>query len=78
MTYDTANAKEPNDDVHDLHKVCSIRSYFAIYLDLPQEVQADVQIEDGADSDGPEEAYIQCLSLLFNLMYVFVHSEDDW
>jgi hypothetical protein len=77
MTYDTTNAEEPNDDVHDLHEVCSIRSYFTIYLDVPQKVQANVEIEDGADSNGPKEAYIQCLPLLVNLMYVLVHGEDD-
>jgi hypothetical protein len=77
ITYDTANAKEPDDHVHNLHEVCSIRPDFTVYLDFPQELQADVEIEDGTNANRAKESYIQCLSFLLNLVYMLVHSVDN-
>jgi hypothetical protein len=77
MTYDTTNTKKPDNHVHNFHEVCSIRPDFTVYLDFSEELQADVEIEDGTDANRPEEAYIQCLSFLLDLVYVLVHSVDD-
>lgn len=43
-----------------------------------QKFSSDVEIKDGRDADGPEEADENRLSLLINLMDKFVHGKNDW
>ena len=49
----------------------------AVNSDGSEKLEADVEIEDGADTDGAKEADKGCLLLFFDLPDVPVQSEDD-
>lgn len=76
-TYNGADAKEPDDHVHDLHQILCVLPHLTIHLDLPQKLQTHIQIEDGADSNRAKEADEKCLTLLFNLGNVLVHGVNN-
>lgn len=73
-----ANSKEPNDDREDFSKVCSVLTYNAVDGDGLEELETDVQVEDGRDADRTEEADEDGLAFLFDLVDEFVHREDNW
>jgi hypothetical protein len=77
VTYNRANGKEPDDDSHDLHKIGRILSNLIIDLDLPQELQADQEVEDSTDTNWAEETDEKRLSLLLNLVNFCVHGKYD-
>ena len=49
----------------------------AIDLYLFEELETDVEVEDGRYSNRAKEAHEDCLSLLFDLMNKLVHSEHN-
>ena len=77
MTYDRADDQEPDDYLHDFHKIRTIFSNFAVDLDVAQKLETDVQVKDGAHANWTEEANKQSLSSLLDLMDLFMHGKDD-
>ena len=63
--------------MHHFHEKMRIRPYFAVQSNFTKEFQADVEVEDGAHTNWTEKSNIKCLSLVFHLMDVLVHTEDD-
>lgn len=76
-TYNAANGEEPNHHSHDFSQACGIFAYNAVYCDLSQEIQRDVQIKDRTHANRPEESNEQGLLLLFDLLDLPVHCIDD-
>ena len=72
-----ADDQEPDDHVHDFDQVRSVFSRLAVDFEFVQELDADIEVESGAYADGAKETNKECLSLLFDLMDLLVHSEDD-
>lgn len=67
-TYDATYGEEPDDDLEifsELRGVCSLDS---VYCDACQEVETDVDVENGGDANWSEEPDEDCLTWLFNLM----------
>ena len=74
---DRADDQEPDDYVHDLYELCRVLPGVPVYLDLVEELDADVEVKRCADANGAEEADEECLSLLFDLVNLLVHTEHN-
>lgn len=73
VTYYAADHHEPDDDHHDLSQSLCISSLAAIDRNLiAEKLEADVEIEDGANSNWAEKADESSLSPLFDLMNLLV------
>lgn len=77
MYNNASYAKKPDNDIHNFHQIVCIGPYLAIYSNLSEKFQADVEIEDGAHTNWAKEPNIQSLSLVFDLMDVFAHGKYD-
>lgn len=74
---DAADHEEPDHDVHDFLQVRGVGALGAIFDgDFLQEVDADVEVEDGADADGPKEADEKRLAELLDLVNVLMHGHN--
>jgi len=76
--YDAADGEEPDDDCDYLGQMLGVGALVTVNGHLVQVVYCDVQVEDRADTDRPEEADEQSLADLLNLVDLLVHREDDW
>lgn len=79
VTYNATDYHEPDDDHHDFTQTFCIGSLVSINLNLIlEELEADVEIEDSAYSDGPKESNKPCLSPFFNLVDFLVRQRNEW
>ncbi len=77
QSHNTAHGEKPDDDRKNVLQSLGVLSNRAVYSDGSEKFEADVEIEDGADTDGAKEADKDCLLLFFDLPDVPVQSEDD-
>lgn len=76
-TYDAANHQEPDNHINSFCNLSCILSHFTVDSNLAQEFPADGQVEHGPNANGPEETNKGSLELMFDLMDIRVHREDD-
>ena len=75
QTYDTADYLEPDHYHHDLAELRRIFALDSVDLDLFEELEADIEVEDGGNSNWAKETHEDGLSLLFDLVDQPMHSE---
>lgn len=77
MDDDRADGEEPHDDVHDVLEVAGVGADGAVDGDGVEEVEAHVEVEDGRDADGAEEAHEGGLVDFFDLRDFLVDGHDE-
>lgn len=68
MNDDAADGEEPDDDVEGLGEAGDVGPLDAVDGDAGEEVETEVEVEDGGDADGAEEANEDCLALFRDLV----------
>ena len=78
MADDRAQYQEPDDHVHHLRQVGSVKTLAALVSYLTQEFFGDVQVEDGGNANGSEVAEEEGAAEVFDLVDAFVEDQDHW
>ena len=73
MTHYTAHSKEPDYDVNCTAEFPGISTLLVFDCNPSKKLEAYVKIENGANTDRPEESDEKRLPQLFNLMDLFMH-----
>lgn len=76
-SYYAADGEEPDYHIEDLDQPLGIFSDNAVHGDSTEEFKADVEVEDGTDADGAEEANEDRLLLFLYLPDVPVQSKHN-
>ena len=76
-THNAANHQEPDNHINSFCYLLCILPHFTVDGDLAQEFPTDGQVEHSSNADGTEETNKGSLELMFNLMDIRVHREDD-